>query len=256
MRKDSTTAAWLSPQSVVQHWQRTTQQATQQLLLGLLLLCPQPTLTAGEALALLQRQGERDGPTEPPAEALGQTLTQGFEALVALGWASTNRHGGYALTPQGFIQAKGVPPIEAETATEEAVKPPASRTNKAPVNASTNTAANALPPPGPAFLVREKKVAPKPAVVVPAVPPLPAPPQPPPLDADPLYQKLRALRGQLAQGEGVKLYHVCSNAVLRAMALQQPTHPSALEALPGVGPVFCTKYAPAFLELLVKHHLQ
>jgi superfamily II DNA helicase RecQ len=240
-----TSPLWLNPQGLVHQWQ----QATQQLVLGLLLLCPQPQLTAHEAQALLQQEQ-----CPLPLPMVQATL----EALSEAGWVSCSagpKEGspkdgskGYALTASGLAQMK-----------QRAKPPVAQPVNALPPKEETLPA----PPSVPAFLVREKKApskppsskAAKPPVVVPAVP-LPTTPQPPPLDADPLYQKLRALRGQLAQGEGVKLYHVCSNAVLRAMALQQPTHPSALEALPGVGPVFCTKYAPAFLELLVKHHLQ
>jgi superfamily II DNA helicase RecQ len=63
------------------------------------------------------------------------------------------------------------------------------------------------------------------------------------------YETLREARWHLAQKEAVKPYRICSNAVLRSLAVHQPTDYPALEKLSGIGKVFIEKYAPTFISL-------
>ncbi|MDO8562978.1 MAG: ATP-dependent DNA helicase RecQ [Candidatus Limnocylindria bacterium] len=65
-----------------------------------------------------------------------------------------------------------------------------------------------------------------------------------------LFERLRALRRRLADGEGVPAYIVFSDAVLRQMAERRPRDPAGLLALSGVGPAKLARYGDAFLALL------
>jgi len=70
-----------------------------------------------------------------------------------------------------------------------------------------------------------------------------------PMD-DELFQRLRALRRQLADAEGVPAYIVFSDAVLARMAAERPRDESGLLAVQGVGPAKLARYGQAFLRLL------
>jgi superfamily II DNA helicase RecQ len=63
------------------------------------------------------------------------------------------------------------------------------------------------------------------------------------------YETLREARYHLAQKENIKPYRICSNAVLRNLAVHQPTDYPALEKLQGIGSAFMEKYAPTFISL-------
>ena len=65
-----------------------------------------------------------------------------------------------------------------------------------------------------------------------------------------LFQRLRALRRQLADTEGVPAYIVFSDAVLARMAATRPTDEAELLAVPGIGPAKLARYGAAFLRLL------
>jgi ATP-dependent DNA helicase RecQ len=65
-----------------------------------------------------------------------------------------------------------------------------------------------------------------------------------------LFDRLRALRRELADKENVPAYIVFSDAVLREMARRKPHTESELLALPGVGPMKLARYGKAFLGLL------
>ncbi len=68
-------------------------------------------------------------------------------------------------------------------------------------------------------------------------------------DAD-LFDKLRALRKQLADAQGVPAYIVFSDGTLAAMAAQRPANENELLDVSGVGPAKLEKYGQAFLQLL------
>ena len=69
--------------------------------------------------------------------------------------------------------------------------------------------------------------------------------------ADPdLFERLRTLRKQLADAQGVPAYIVFGDAVLREMAARRPQHEAALLDVPGVGPAKLERYGAAFLDLL------
>jgi ATP-dependent DNA helicase RecQ len=67
---------------------------------------------------------------------------------------------------------------------------------------------------------------------------------------DVLFQRLRALRRALADGEGVPAYIVFSDAVLERMAALRPVDDAGLLAVPGVGPAKLARYGAAFLRVL------
>jgi len=67
---------------------------------------------------------------------------------------------------------------------------------------------------------------------------------------DALFQRLRALRRALADGEGVPAYIVFSDAVLERMATLRPSDEAGLLAVPGIGPAKLARYGAAFLRLL------
>jgi ATP-dependent DNA helicase RecQ len=64
-----------------------------------------------------------------------------------------------------------------------------------------------------------------------------------------LFERLRALRKQLADEAGVPAYIVFNDGTLRAMAEVRPATAEDLLALPGVGPVKLERYGEAFLAL-------
>ena len=69
-------------------------------------------------------------------------------------------------------------------------------------------------------------------------------------DDERLFQRLRALRRELADGAGVPAYIVFSDATLRAMARMRPHTPEELLEVPGVGEVKLGRYGSAFLDVL------
>ncbi|MGD2068701.1 MAG: ATP-dependent DNA helicase RecQ [Gemmatimonadota bacterium] len=65
-----------------------------------------------------------------------------------------------------------------------------------------------------------------------------------------LFQRLRALRKELADDQGVPAYIVFSDKVLWEMAARRPATPAALLDVPGVGPVKLERYGADFLEAI------
>jgi ATP-dependent DNA helicase RecQ len=65
-----------------------------------------------------------------------------------------------------------------------------------------------------------------------------------------LFERLRALRRQLADKENVPAYIVFSDAVLREMAQRHPRSEAELLSVPGIGPAKLARYGAAFLALL------
>jgi superfamily II DNA helicase RecQ len=75
---------------------------------------------------------------------------------------------------------------------------------------------------------------------------------PPPFDpdADPVFERLRALRKRLADERGVPAYIIFNDRVLRAMADHRPQTPAELLRISGVGPQKLERYGQAFLEAI------
>jgi len=71
-----------------------------------------------------------------------------------------------------------------------------------------------------------------------------------PREDESLFERLRALRKELADRQGVPAYIVFSDKVLREMAARRPTSPAELLEVPGVGPAKLERYGRAFLEAL------
>jgi ATP-dependent DNA helicase RecQ len=65
-----------------------------------------------------------------------------------------------------------------------------------------------------------------------------------------LFQRLRALRKELADRQGVPAYIVFSDKVLREMAARRPATAADLLDVPGVGPAKLERYGQVFLEVL------
>jgi ATP-dependent DNA helicase RecQ len=70
-----------------------------------------------------------------------------------------------------------------------------------------------------------------------------------PADAD-LFERLRAMRRQIADAEGVPAYIVFSDAVLRDMARKVPRTERELLSVSGIGPTKAQRYGARFLEVL------
>ncbi len=72
-------------------------------------------------------------------------------------------------------------------------------------------------------------------------------------DADfALFAKLRDLRKEIAQAEGVPVYAIFNNEQLAKMVQEQARSNSDLEAIAGVGDGRMQKYGPRFLEFLTQ----
>ena len=67
---------------------------------------------------------------------------------------------------------------------------------------------------------------------------------------DQLFAKLRAVRRQIAEEEGVRPYIIFSDAMLRAMVLQRPSNEAALARIRGVSRAKAERYGRAFLYVL------
>jgi superfamily II DNA helicase RecQ len=66
-----------------------------------------------------------------------------------------------------------------------------------------------------------------------------------------VFAKLRALRKELAEKEGVPPYAIFTNEHLEAMVVRRIRNVAELSALEGVGPGRTGKYADAFLAMMV-----
>jgi ATP-dependent DNA helicase RecQ len=77
-----------------------------------------------------------------------------------------------------------------------------------------------------------------------------APPPEPDPDADPLFERLRALRKRLADERDVPAYIIFNDRVLKAMAESRPRTAAELLAISGVGPKKLERYGDAFLEAI------
>jgi superfamily II DNA helicase RecQ len=67
-----------------------------------------------------------------------------------------------------------------------------------------------------------------------------------------VFARLRALRKELAEAEGVPPYALFTNEQLAEMVQRRVSTPSALREIPGVGEGRVEKYADAFLRLLTE----
>jgi ATP-dependent DNA helicase RecQ len=66
-------------------------------------------------------------------------------------------------------------------------------------------------------------------------------------DEEALFQRLRELRKELADRQGVPAYIVFSDKVLVEIAVRRPSGPAELLAVPGVGPAKLERYGDTFL---------
>jgi len=67
-----------------------------------------------------------------------------------------------------------------------------------------------------------------------------------------LFERLRTLRKEVADRQGVPAYIVFSDKVLREMASRRPGTAAALLDVPGVGPAKLHRYGPAFLAAILR----
>ena len=65
-----------------------------------------------------------------------------------------------------------------------------------------------------------------------------------------LFQKLRALRAQIARRQSVPAYVVFTDATLKQISALQPTTPAQLLEVPGVGESKLGRYGELFLEAI------
>jgi ATP-dependent DNA helicase RecQ len=69
-------------------------------------------------------------------------------------------------------------------------------------------------------------------------------------DDEALFERLRAIRKELADRQSVPAYIVFSDKVLVEMATRRPTNERDLLEVPGVGPAKLEKYGATFLEAM------
>lgn len=69
-------------------------------------------------------------------------------------------------------------------------------------------------------------------------------------EADPLFEKLRALRKRLADERGVPAYIVFNDKVLRAMCDERPSTAADLLRISGIGPKKLERYGQVFLDAI------
>jgi ATP-dependent DNA helicase RecQ len=69
-------------------------------------------------------------------------------------------------------------------------------------------------------------------------------------EEDGLFDRLRALRKEIADAQNVPAYIVFNDATLRAMAAARPQSAADLLDVPGVGPAKLERYGQAFLVAL------
>jgi superfamily II DNA helicase RecQ len=67
-----------------------------------------------------------------------------------------------------------------------------------------------------------------------------------------VFARLRALRKQLAEAEGVPAYALFTNEQLAEMVQQRVSTATGLRQIAGVGEARVEKYGPAFLDLLTQ----
>ena len=67
---------------------------------------------------------------------------------------------------------------------------------------------------------------------------------------DPLYLRLKALRRETADREGIAPYMIFSDAALRAMVTSRPSTDAAFLAIKGVGAAKLERFGPAFMAAL------
>jgi ATP-dependent DNA helicase RecQ len=68
-----------------------------------------------------------------------------------------------------------------------------------------------------------------------------------------LFERLRALRRELAERQGVPPYVIFHDTALRDMARQRPAGTAALSRIKGVGEHKLATYGPAFLQAIAAH---
>jgi ATP-dependent DNA helicase RecQ len=71
-------------------------------------------------------------------------------------------------------------------------------------------------------------------------------------DADPLFERLRALRKRLATERKVPAYVIFNDRTLREMCRLRPASPEELVAVSGVGPKKLERYGEAFLDAIAE----
>jgi ATP-dependent DNA helicase RecQ len=65
-----------------------------------------------------------------------------------------------------------------------------------------------------------------------------------------LFERLRALRKELADRRGVPAYVIFNDRTLKAIAEERPDSPAELLSISGVGPAKLERYGEAFLEAI------
>ena len=68
-----------------------------------------------------------------------------------------------------------------------------------------------------------------------------------------LFAKLRDLRKQLAQSDGVPVYTIFTNAQLAQIVQSRATSKAALQAIEGLGDARMEKYGSRVAELATEH---
>jgi ATP-dependent DNA helicase RecQ len=70
------------------------------------------------------------------------------------------------------------------------------------------------------------------------------------VEEEALFERLRALRKQLADEQGVPAYIVLNDRSLRELAARRPASPDEMLEISGIGPAKLERYGAAFLRAL------
>ena len=68
-----------------------------------------------------------------------------------------------------------------------------------------------------------------------------------------LFSKLRELRKRIAESEDIAPFIVFNDATLSELAQKQPTTPSMMLEISGIGDVKLSRYGKAFMEVIKEH---
>lgn len=68
-----------------------------------------------------------------------------------------------------------------------------------------------------------------------------------------LFQNLRSWRRKLAEAQGVPPYTIMHDSTLLALARVRPTHPAALEGIPGIGAKRAAKFGEMLCDIIAEH---
>lgn len=68
-----------------------------------------------------------------------------------------------------------------------------------------------------------------------------------------LFDELRKLRREIAQGKDIPAFMICGDVTLRELTKQKPTDSASLLSVRGIGEKFVQNYGDKFIEVITRH---